>query len=208
MDAAVHSVEKPVIVGGKDKSGPTVLIDFPHQVDDEIGIPRVEVGGWLIGDDESGIGHEGTGHGDPLLLPAAHFLRAMVHTVTQLDFFEEPLGKTRGLFLPYPADLEWQHYVLERREHGDEVEVLKDKPYRGIPQLAATSISQTRGDLPADDNFTRGGDIEKTYKIAQGRLPRAGRTPNRDKLVFPDLEADFAKRVYLGVAEVIGFPEI
>ena len=53
----------------------------------------VEIAGGLVGQDQRRIGHNGTSHGDPLLLAAGHLARKVVHA------FAKPHGLERGLAL-------------------------------------------------------------------------------------------------------------
>ena len=56
-------------VGHHDDSG-ALAVQFAQQLDDLGAILRVEVTCGLVGEDELGIGHHGTGEGHTLLLSA------------------------------------------------------------------------------------------------------------------------------------------
>jgi len=97
MNTAINPIKQPVIVGRKNKGGTAILIDLSHQIDNQICVPRIKIGGWFVGDDECRIGHESAGNGDALLLSPAHFLGAVIHPVAQLNLDEKSLGAKRRL---------------------------------------------------------------------------------------------------------------
>jgi len=82
----------------------------------------------LIGDQEGGIGDDGAGNGDPLLLAAGHLLGIVIHPVLQAHHAQRHLC----MFDPFPSgepgQVEGQLDVFDRLEHGDEVVELEDEP--------------------------------------------------------------------------------
>ena len=65
------------IMGGKDKGGGKFVPHLFHQGDDLIGGLAIEVGRGFIGQNQFGLGYQGTGHSNTLFLAARDLARVL-----------------------------------------------------------------------------------------------------------------------------------
>src|SRR5829696_2360208 len=125
LDRAVAHPDYPVgatgdqgVVGDEDEG----LFFLPVQVDEEIHDLRARLGverpGGLVGPHDSGVVGQGPGNSHPLLLAAAHLVRAFVCLVRESDhlqYRDRPSARLLGL---RAGDQERQLHVFDAREHG------------------------------------------------------------------------------------------
>src|SRR5262245_7604750 len=74
-------------------------LELAQQAEDLFGVAGVEIAGRLIGDDEGGIGDDGAGNGDALLLTARQRAREMVEAVGEADDAQRRFGPPPPLAL-------------------------------------------------------------------------------------------------------------
>lgn len=204
MNATIDAVEQAVVVGGEDERGTAAVIDLPHYVDNAIRVGGVEIGGRFVGDHEHGIGDQGPGDGDTLLLTAGEFLRAMMGAFGEFDFIEQAQRLLFRIGQIDTLNLERKHHVLKGAENRDEVEVLKNESDRLVTQGALFIIAKMGGGAISDGDLARGRIVEKTDQIAERSLARSRRTPHRDELVFLDRNVHSAKSMDFRITEVVG----
>jgi hypothetical protein len=77
------------VVGDGDKSPPVLAGESQQEVDDPSSCGRVEVAGWLIGEEDAGVVHKRTGDGHPLLFPSAELGGEMVKPTGEADAREQ-----------------------------------------------------------------------------------------------------------------------
>src|SRR5262245_25377661 len=84
LDAAVGQTHDAMrvshdlgIVRRKQERGALPMVDLEHERQDRLAGTRVEIGRRLVGEHDSGIGDESTGHGHALALAPRQFVRTM-----------------------------------------------------------------------------------------------------------------------------------
>ena len=107
MHLPINTVQQAVVVGRKEKGSPAIVVDAAHQIDDDVGIARIEIRSRLIGQNEDGIRHECPCDSDALLLASTHFLWPVAHSVSQFYLLQKKLGALFCIILPYTIDLKW-----------------------------------------------------------------------------------------------------
>ena len=84
-------------VVGDQHDGATAAVQLVEQAHHVAGRHRVEVAGRLVGQDQVGVGHQGPGHGHPLLLAAGQLAGPVVDPVGQADPLERREGPALAL---------------------------------------------------------------------------------------------------------------
>ena len=147
-------------MGGDDNqpTGGSQLADQPQHLLD---LHVVEVGGWLVGDDQRRIVDQRSGDSCALLLAARHAGREVSRTVREPD----PLEQLVGTPVCFPAtdarQAKWRGDVLSRRQAGNQIEGLEDDADRPAPVLLELAPGQT-GDLGR-------ADTDRAHSRAQQR---------------------------------------
>ena len=91
---------------------------------------RVEVSGWLVGENDFRVVGERSRDGDTLLLATGKLVRAVLHAVAESDLFAEidaASDVSGGQHWPAGAIVQRNLDVLQHRVLGDEIERLKDE---------------------------------------------------------------------------------
>src|SRR4029453_7207224 len=95
----IDEAQRARIVGDHHHRLAEVGLQLAQQTEDLLGVARVKIAGRLIGDDEGGIGDDGAGNGDPLLLAARQRARVMVEAVGEADDAQRRFGPLPPLAL-------------------------------------------------------------------------------------------------------------
>ncbi|AMQ88454.1 hypothetical protein ASQ50_06940 [Marinobacter sp. LQ44] len=109
----------------------------PHQVQQGRTGRGVEIGGWLIGQDNRRLTDDGPGHRDTLLLAAGEFMGQTLFHPLQPDLRENAPGL--GPSFPKRNAAKHQHilHILLSRQDADKVVFLKHKTDFPQPQNGA-----------------------------------------------------------------------
>ena len=75
-----------------DEGGAFLAVEFDEEVEDDATVGGVEIAGGLVGEEDGGLGHEGAGEGDALLLTAAELDGIVGGAVEEADLIEELAG--------------------------------------------------------------------------------------------------------------------
>ena len=106
------------------------------------------------------------------------------------------------------GDLVHQRYVLEHGEAGNEIVELKHKTNVLAPVPGQFGVVGTDEVVVAPSRFAAGRRVETAQDIEQGRLARAGRSEQHDKLALIDIEIDVLQRMDLNFAHGVGLGQI
>ena len=87
----------------------------------------VEVAGGLVAEQQIGVGDDGAGDGDALLLAAGELAGEVVEAVAEADELERGGGVFDALALLEVGELQRQFDVFEGGQHRDQVERLEDE---------------------------------------------------------------------------------
>ena len=82
LDKAVGTINDFLIVCRENEGGFEVAIDLLHEAEDFTAGRLVEVGSWLVSQDDGWLDGQGSGDGDTLTLPAAQLVGAVVGKLT------------------------------------------------------------------------------------------------------------------------------
>ena len=147
---------------GHQNQGRTAFgVQRKHQVDDLLTGKHIQIAGWLIRQNQPGLGRKGTGQRHPLLLSPGKMFRIMTQTLRQPHPFEPEFSLTPGMRCP--GQFQRQHDVFQRIERRQQLERLKDKAQQTSTQTRPRIFIQRPQGLP------RQNDLATTRQIQSGQ---------------------------------------
>src|SRR5215211_2073671 len=156
FDQAVAHPDRPMgaggdggVVGDEDKRMSLLPVEPHEQVHDLPGGLRVERPSGLVCPHDGGVVHQGSGDCHPLLLAAAHLVRAFARLLGNPDHLQRGRRPPARLFRSYAGNQEGQLHVLHRREDGDEVISLKYESHPLRPEARAPPVGHAGDGLAA-----------------------------------------------------------
>src|SRR3954453_22311375 len=126
------------LVGDHDHRLAELVDGAAQQAEHLLGGVRVQVAGRLVGEQHGRPVHERAGDGDALLLAAGELGRPVRQAVAQPDGLDQ-LIQPRLVGLA-PGERQREHDVLQRGQHGDEVEGLEDEAQPVAPQAREAGV--------------------------------------------------------------------
>jgi hypothetical protein len=184
-----HAGESHVV---SDHNGTDSVFDGegPEEAEYLATVLLVEVAGWFVGEDETGLVGQRPSEGDPLLLPTAEPRRAMVVAIrTDANAIQKRTGAALGLGAPTTSELHGGHHVFEGGKVGQQITRLKDetdvaKTEVGEVAKAALAILALNQDAPGSWR------LETTKDAEQSGLAAAGGASNRGDLACVEVDGD------------------
>ena len=127
----------------------------------------IQIAGWLVGQQEGGIGNERARDGHALLFAAGKFSGTVVRSVGEPHFIQ-PFLRHRQRFHPvFSPDQFRHHHIFGTGEFGEQVMLLPNVPDLTIAEYGDFRIGQ-RGDISAAEaNGAAGGPVEAGNQIQQ-----------------------------------------
>ena len=151
----------------------------------------VQVAGGLVGQDDFRIVDQRAGNGHALLLAAGELRGQVMRAIGQADPIER---RARFDLVGHAVEVLRQHDVLERRQVGDEMELLEDEA-DGFGAKAGQLGARQRGRVDRTDAHGAVGRlIEATEDIQQGGLAGSRRSHDGDPLPGFHGKADAVER--------------
>ena len=180
-----------LVVRDEDEGGAGLGIEVEEKFDDAMARLGVEIAGRFVREQDLRAIDEGARDSDALLLAPRELRGVMMqsftqpHPIKQLNRFLERVIQA--------AEFHRHHYVFERGDRRDELEVLKDEPAHASTQFGAAIFVQ-RCEVDARKRDTAGGrDVEPRTEAKQSRLAAAGRTENRACVATREGKGDIAQ---------------
>src|SRR5215217_4492344 len=181
-DEATGAASHGDVVRHQHERLPLLLI----QVNEEIHNFRARLGverpGRFVCPDNGRFVDQRASHCDPLLLAAAHFVRAFVHLVPESDHPQD--GERPPACLPrsHPGNQKRQLHVLDRREDGDEIVGLEYEAHPLRPETGAPPVGHAGDRLSAYEDLAAVKLVEAREAVEQRRFAAAGWAHHRDHL--------------------------
>src|SRR5690606_26410380 len=122
-------------------------------LDDRMAGHRIEIAGWLVGQQNRRVVGQRARDGDALLLAAGELRGIVVGALRQAHLLEQRAGSRRGL--ADAGDLHGYEHVLERRQRRQQMEELEDEADTRAAQ-AREAVLVERGDVDALDEYAPG----------------------------------------------------
>jgi len=193
------------IVRDEDKRGPSTAIQFEHDLYDHAASLGVEIAGWLIGEKNLGTVDERAGERDALLFPAGKLRRIMIDALGKPYTSEQIQAEcARATIAP---KLDRNRDVLQRRQSGDQLEILKYK----TDMLVANAGSLIFSRLAQCDSIQKHGSrrwpIQSGTKTEQRRLAAARWPEDRTGCALSQNEGNILKHRQFTAAGRVGFCE-
>ena len=188
----------PGHVGGvchNQQRHPLLRAGVPQEVDHLLLVSGIDAGRRFVGEHRPGPVGERPGHGHPLLLPDAQCGWLVIEPVSEAHGVEEPhrpvaVGAAR-------AERHCDEHVLQRREPGEQVELLENEAKLVGPHAVAAGLVEP-GDVDAVDDHSAGvGPHDPGDHIEQRRLPGAAAALQGAVLVRGELERVDVEDVHL-----------
>ena len=155
----------------------------------------VEVGGWLVGEDQAGVVGDRSGDRDALLLAAGELLYREVGSLAESESLDQLCGALVRSTPVGAGDVERDFDVLACAQSADEIEVLKDEA-EGASAEARERPLREMGDVrPCDVELAAGWAEQPAEHRQKRRLAAAGRAHDQHDLTGADLEVDGADGV-------------
>ena len=188
------------------------LAQFPigalQHIQYHVGILRIQISCWLVGEHDRRFIDEGACQGDPLLFAAAQFAGAVIQALVdaeQLGDVAEVLVIVVGAL---PGNVEGNLDIVAGGEGWQQVELLEDEADFTPPQMCPLGVRGV-GEVSAVDQHPAGIGLGKSAEnIEEGGLAAARRAYNAEKLSLFHLKGDAAHRRNVHFADAIGLADI
>src|SRR5215203_3426051 len=162
-------------------------VQFLKQVEDLGAGDRVQVSGWLVGQQQGGAVDQRPGDSYPLHLPAGELGRAVVRPLGEADRLQNPESPLTSL-LPAHACVDHRKlHVLERALSGKEVVALEDEPDEIPAGARQLTVPQPRHVAPVERVGPGRRPVQKAEEVHQGALSAPGRPHYGDPLARLDV---------------------
>ena len=176
-------------MGDDDDGDAHGLVDGPQQLQDGAGGIGVQGAGGLIAQQILGIGGQGPGDSNPLLLAAGELGGELVRLVLQTHQLQKISGPLLRLPLLYAGDLQREAHVLQHTSLLQQVEALEDHGN------TSAHFQQLRlrqgGHVPAvDDDLAGAGPLQQVDAADEGAFAGAGKADDTENLAVVDGKVD------------------
>jgi hypothetical protein len=167
-----------------------ILVQFGKDGQDVVGRCGVQVAGRLVGQDQRRVGDNGARNRHALLLSTGELPGIVAQAVAQTDQLQRCGRVVQPLLLLQVGELERQLHVLKRRQHRNQIELLKDEAHvlvAPVGDLAVVELSQV---VAQHAYLAAGSLIHRRDQVQQRGFAGPGRTHQRHKLALSDLNID------------------
>ena len=117
-----------VVMGHNNGRQSTLAMQVADHIEYNPTGPMIKVAGWLICKKQLRFAHQSAGDGNALLFSAGDLTNFVVKTLTQADSLQNLRCRSLCLFASTAANESRHHGVFKRREFGQKMMKLKDKP--------------------------------------------------------------------------------
>src|SRR5215212_6181699 len=189
LDQSVAHPDRPVGAGGdggvvsdEDKRVSLLPVELHQEVHDLLGGLRVQRTGRLVGPHYGGVVHERTGDRHPLLLAAAHLVRALVGLLWYPHRLQGRKRLTASFLRRRSGNQEEQLDVLDRRQDRDQVVGLENEAHPLGPKACTLPVGHPGDGLAPDQDLALLELIKAGEAVEERRLPAPGGSHDGDHL--------------------------
>ena len=179
-----------------------------HDVQKRVAGVGVEVGRGLVRKHECGQAHHSPGDRYALLLATGELSGLSVLQALEADLLEELPHAPVTLLDGHSPQQERELRVLQSRQHGEQVEGLKDEADALEPELGQLLVGELGDLLLAHPDPPAGGAGKPPEHVEKGRLPGPGGASHGHEVSFVDLKGDATDRFHILGLLGIDLPEI
>ena len=191
-DATPHMVDDAFIVCSEDDCG-AKLVDFFQNLNDLVGIDRIEIAGRLVSDDNIRLIDDRSGNSHALFFAAGELAREIPCFVAQIDEFEHVRHVRGDLAVGAAAHLHSKSDIFVGGFVWNETKILKNSA-NAATELAHVFTTQFMNIGRLKKNSAGRRTILGDEHFEQCGLPRAGMSHHGDKFFRLDLKTDALKR--------------
>src|SRR5436190_6676026 len=170
--------------------GSSVAVKFLEQLHDLLTLTGMQIPRRLVGQDQFGIGNDGSGNGHKLLLAArqlAGIEALLIDDLKSIQRFENHLLTLRFLEVSIrQGDIE----ILINRQIIQQVKTLKDKPNVFLIELDALPGIELVDGLPEKVELACPGAVQHSQNAEQSGFARTRRPHDSDEFPFFDFGID------------------
>ena len=156
---------------------------------------RIQRTGRLVGQQQTGLGDKGAGHGGPLLLPAGDLVGVLLQQLRNAQLLRDGPELAAHALVVLPRQHQGQEDVVLEGEGVQQVEVLEHEA-----ELVAAEGGQLplrdAGDVPAvEQHLARSRAVERGEDVQQRGLAGAGLAHDGDVFALQDGKYEDAKKL-------------
>ena len=143
------------------------------------GVLGVEVAGGLVGEDQLGVVHQGTGHRNTLLLPSRQLRGFVPYPISKFQKIKKFLRSFESFLTTFSGDERGHRHILQRRELGQQMVELIDETDMPVSELRQLVVGQTVEIHAVNDHLSPIRLVQRADDMQQRRFTGPGRTDNR-----------------------------
>ena len=177
------------LMGDNDDGDAQALVDVLDQPQDGAGGGGVQRAGGLVAQKHLGIGGQGPGDGDALLLAAGELGRIGIGLVGQPHDLQQLQGPAFGLGRASSGDLQGEADIFQAGALHQQIKLLEDHADTAalLPQLSGAEGGHIR---PVDDHLPGAGPFQQVDAPHQRGLARAGHTHHAENVSVRNGQVD------------------
>lgn len=176
-------------MGDHDECGALFAVELDEEVEDDATVGGVEIAGGLVGEEDGGLGHEGAGEGDALLLTTTELDWVVGGAVEEADLIEE-LTCTGHAVAGGTSEFVGEENVFFRSESGDQLVALEYEADFGAADARHAVFVEVSDVYAVEQDAARAWGVEASKKAKQRALAAAGSAHDGDEFAMGNLKAD------------------
>ena len=193
------------IVGDDHDGNAKPPVDVLNQTQDVSCGLGVQGGGGFVAQQDLGVGGQGPGNGDALLLAAGQLRRIGLFLVGQVHDLQQLPCSRHGFLFRRADELQGERDIVQAGALHEQVKMLEDHTdgFPGVPQLLFRQLHQI---LAVNGDGTFRGALQQVHAPNQGGLAGAGQADDAENLAFVDGKVDVIQRMdaAFAIAEAFG----
>jgi hypothetical protein len=199
FDAAVFEVQPAVgeaadaFVMSDHDDATAFGMKVAQEAEDDALVFRVEVAGGLVSEDYFRVVDERAGDGHTLLFSAGKLRRQMCGAISHPDVAKCFHGL---VFIGHAVEVLSEHHVFQRREMGDQMEVLEDKADGFAAETGEIRTAELGGIGAVDADGAGGGLVETAEEVQESGFAGAGGAHDGDPFALIGGEGDAVEGGY------------
>ena len=208
VSSARRMMRRPGIMGNHDDRFSEFLIQPLEEIHDLLSRVSIQVSRGLVGEEECRIGDNGSRNGNPLLLTSGELAGIMLHPVLQADQTQSRLDVIVPLRLAQPGEQERQLHVFKSREHGNQVEGLKNKSDVVVAPMGQLAIGHRCDPDTIHLDFPGGRPIDTGDDVQERSFAGPRGSHQGQKFTFRNVERAFLQRHHFFVVAFEHFAQV
>ena len=190
MNGAVGNRGEALIVSDDDKG----LAEFVAKVEEQLVkfflVLSVERSRWFIGQDDSRIVDQRTGHSHTLFLTTREFVGFVGGAIGQSHKLQQLLGTLLSLLRRSACNISWNHDILDGSKLGQQLVELEHKTQMLVAEIGQFLSRQATGVDAINNHLSAIGTVERTDNLQQGGLTGSAGANDTYHLALVDMKVD------------------